>query len=276
MQKHMKEKKRKRKHLHRKHHGSHTRISSSDSSSGDELLDKFIKIVRQSDELDAKQRNQEEPCGITEFKSRHDKPPPPVPYRGNQPSTSHTRPREKQKMSREELEARRRQMMDDAKEHAKDRSLRTSHHYRRKEEQETRDAEALSRHGASFIRQLKNDHAQQSTIEDSIHRKANSRQRGELSSNFLKRWMVRCEYYYYVWNTLYICTRIPFYSMLFNKNNADLLLTDRKCCIFYYRLWCLPDRHYHRSALNNRASSIDHCLSYRVTRCHRKNGIQSR
>lgn len=187
MQKHMKEKKRKRKHLHRKHHGSHTRISSSDSSSGDELLDKFIKIVRQSDELDAKQRNQEEPCGITEFKSRHDKPPPPVPYRGNQPSTSHTRPREKQKMSREELEARRRQMMDDAKEHAKDRSLRTSHHYRRKEEQETRDAEALSRHGASFIRQLKNDHAQQSTIEDSIHRKANSRQRGELSSNFLKR-----------------------------------------------------------------------------------------
>ncbi|THD19110.1 Pre-mRNA-splicing factor CWC25 [Fasciola hepatica] len=187
MQKHMQEKKRKQRHMDRRR-GNHTRSSSSgsDSSSGDELLDKFIKIVRQSDELDAEHRKHEECSSNIESKSRRDKPPG-APRRNNQPSTSNTKPKDKPKLTRDELEARRIQMMNDAKEHAKDRSVRTSHHYQQKIEQDARDAQALSRHGASFIRQMKDDHAQRSTIEDSIHRKASSRQRGELNSNFLKR-----------------------------------------------------------------------------------------
>ncbi|VDP34734.1 unnamed protein product [Echinostoma caproni] len=183
MQKHMKEKKLKEKRLKKKRR-SRSRSSSSESSSGDELLDKFIKIVRQSDEIDAKHHGEQ--SDSTESKPRYDKHAE-VPRRDGRPTTSHARPPEKPKLTRDELEARRLQMMNDAKEHAKDRSLRTSHHYLQKKEQETKEAEARSRHGASFIRQMKNDHTQRSTIEDSIHRKASSRQRGELSTNFLKR-----------------------------------------------------------------------------------------
>ncbi|TGZ60375.1 hypothetical protein CRM22_008568 [Opisthorchis felineus] len=186
MQKLKNEKKRKQKKARRHARPSRSRSSSNSSStsSSDELLDKFIKIVRQSDEHEKvliekgdKMDSQRSP--EAEKRSYH------------QPSTSHTssndRRPEKRKLSKQELEERRAQMMSDAKEHEKDRSVRTSYHYQKKLEYDKRDSDSRSRHGPSFIADLKNDHAQRSSIEEGVHRKAGRRQGGEMNSNFLRR-----------------------------------------------------------------------------------------
>lgn len=183
MQKQQKESHKKRRRTKKLKRRGSAEGSSSDSSSGDELLEKFIKIIKQSDEKETEAHEKRRKSSAQDNTPKH---------KGNiHPSTSHSsrsvpQP-ERPKLSREELEARRVQMLRDAEEHEKVRSIRTSE-YRSKrmleEHWEKRDRE---RHGASFISELKNDHAQRSSIEDGVHRKAGRRQPTESSSNFLKR-----------------------------------------------------------------------------------------
>ncbi|KAF7234154.1 hypothetical protein EG68_12428 [Paragonimus skrjabini miyazakii] len=197
MQKHRQEKKRKQERMAKHKTRSRSRsasVSTSESSSGDELLDKFIKIIRQSDEQERvnKTVNDVSPSGtsseLSREKHKRKSKSPQCNYKpSSSRSVSYNREIQKSKLTQEEMEARRAQMMQDAKEHEKVRSGRTNHHYKAKEQDEKRDLDARGRYGASFISELKNQHAQHSSVEEGVHRKASHRQRGEMNSNFLKR-----------------------------------------------------------------------------------------
>lgn len=214
--------------------------SNETSSSGDELLDKFIKIIRHSDKAEKKEastpnlpkQGSDETKGSQQSNQpsaernsqpssscrRYREPSPhykgncqrtlssdriirqsspqykrdPLPYNSKsaQPSSSYRSENPssiKRKLSKEELETRRAQMMLDAKAYEKERSSRSSIHYRQTKLEEEKEMAAKERHGPSFISHMKNAHVSQATIEEGIHRKANSRQRGELNTNFLSR-----------------------------------------------------------------------------------------
>ncbi|CAH8843542.1 unnamed protein product [Trichobilharzia szidati] len=239
---------------------SRSRSSSSSTSSDDELLNKFIKIIRQSDKLESEQTvgdddDDKPPCQTPPPQSppsykqsssyhgnrghhHHQQQQHPHPSRreqNNYSSRQHTysskrhdradesdisRPRlhnnsnnnnndkkpdhfksssstssaaaaattsNRSKLSKEEIEAKRLQMMLDAKEHEKERIHRATKHYERKRVEEENEMVTKFSHGPSFIGQLKNRHVDLTTVEESVHRKASSRQRGDLHDNFLKR-----------------------------------------------------------------------------------------
>ncbi|KAK4469035.1 hypothetical protein MN116_007500 [Schistosoma mekongi] len=98
-------------------------------------------------------------------------------------TSSSTRP----KLSKEEIIAKRAQMASDAKEYEKERFHRSTAHYTMKKIEEENESASRFSHGPSFIGHLKNRHVDMTTVEEGVHRKASSRQRGELHDNFLKR-----------------------------------------------------------------------------------------
>ncbi|CAH8505443.1 unnamed protein product [Heterobilharzia americana] len=228
-QKLRKEKQKIKKHSKRKHQRKCS--ESSESNSDDELLNKFIKIIRHSDDLEGEETeslksvdkcketssgiHEQQPSSSSrnmndkrsdqnhptkertfsklnkESSSRYD--------RNNQSNRSNLKAPytkisdhnksllDRSRLSREELEAKRAQMMSDAKEYEKERNNRSTSHYEKKRIEEEKELTSKLSYGPSFIGHLKNRHVDMTTIEEGVHRKASSRQRGDLHDNFLRR-----------------------------------------------------------------------------------------
>ncbi|KAH8862400.1 Pre-mRNA-splicing factor CWC25 [Schistosoma japonicum] len=223
-QKLRKEKHRSKMHSKRKRRHKNS-DESSETSSDDELLNKFIKIIRHSDELEGEQasslksmdKHNQEPPGIVREKAsssrdqRHVRPDQNCPTKkqtfpkfDREYSSTHdqhiqstssnsrrlgysTSSSSRTKLSKEEIIAKRAQMASDAKEYEKERFHRSTAHYMMKKIEEENELASRFSHGPSFIGHLKNRHVDMTTVEEGIHRKASSRQRGELHDNFLKR-----------------------------------------------------------------------------------------
>ncbi|CAH8531387.1 unnamed protein product [Schistosoma rodhaini] len=211
-QKLRKEKRKSKKHS--KHKRRHKSSDESDqASSDDELLNKFIKIIHQSNELEEANSqksidkcNKESSSTIQKQSSssydqehaRSNQKYSDVNRKQyserNQPmlssserSNHHKSSSNQQKLSKEEIEAKRAQMISDAKEHEKERLHRSTTHYTMKKIEEEKELASKFSHGPSFISHLKNKHVDMTTLEEGIHRKASNRQRGELHDNFIKR-----------------------------------------------------------------------------------------
>lgn len=214
-QKLRKEKRKSKKHLKQKRpHKSSD--ESEGGSSDDELLNKFIEIIHQSNELkeDSSQKSmdkcsKESSSTVKKQRSntcdqehaRSDQKCSNVNRKHhsgcNQSNQSilscsersnyHKSSLNRRKLSKEEIEAKRAQMISDAKEHEKERLHRSTTHYKIKKNEEERELASKFSHGPSFISHLKNQHVDRTTLEEGIHRKASNRQKGELHDNFIKR-----------------------------------------------------------------------------------------
>ncbi|CAH8489707.1 unnamed protein product [Schistosoma turkestanicum] len=214
-QKLRKEKHKSKKHSKRRHHHKSS-DESEEMSSDDELLNKFIKIIHQSDEMgkvssqksptkynndsydtdhkqsssSSNQRHAISDQNCSNLNKKHS-----LTYNQRNQSMSSNSERSDyrksstnhRKLSKEEIEAKRAQMISDAKEHEKQRSHRSTTHYTMKNIEEKKELASKFSHGPSFISHLKNQHVDMTTVEEGIHRKASSRQRGELHDNFIKR-----------------------------------------------------------------------------------------
>ncbi|VDQ04427.1 unnamed protein product [Trichobilharzia regenti] len=256
IRKHSKHKKRKHKKRSRtssKSDNESRSRSKSSSSSDDELLNKFIKIIRQSDKLENEQtsgslksvgdgqpacqtppspqsppsskqsssshgnrshhqhpnpsrrdqtsyssrqhtysskrydRNEESDISRSKLHNNNNSDKKPDHFKSSSSTSAGATTSSRSKLSKEEIEAKRLQMMLDAKEHEKERIHRATKHYEKKKVEEENEMVAKFSHGPSFIGHLKNRHVDLTTVEESVHRKASSRQRGDLHDNFLKR-----------------------------------------------------------------------------------------
>ncbi|CAH8512783.1 unnamed protein product [Schistosoma intercalatum] len=211
-QKLRKEKRKSKKHLKQKHlHKSSD--ESEGGSSDDELLNKFIEIIHQSNELkeDSSQKSMDK-CSkessstvkkqlsnscdqehalsdqkCSNVNRKHHSERNQSISSCSERSNYHKSSSNRRKLSKEEIEAKRAQMISDAKEHEKERLHRSTTHYKIKKNEEERELASKFSHGPSFISHLKNQHVDRTTLEEGIHRKASNRQKGELHDNFIKR-----------------------------------------------------------------------------------------
>lgn len=160
------------------------------------MLDAFIKIIKHSDEAESKARDDSSfPNQDMLEPSSSNKGTNIEPKISNPSSRSHIRhstsanynKSARPKLSKDELEARRNQMLSDAKNHEQDRFNRSNQHYDKKRREEEAERLSKANYGPSFLKNVKNSHVDKTTLEDSIHRKTSSRQRGEMHSNFLSR-----------------------------------------------------------------------------------------